>query len=443
MTPRKNNLRLIETDAFPFEFLSQLAERESWRKEVHRPIYHVHKWWAKRLGSVFRGILLGTMLAENEDLPTAFYQRHGFASVTVFDPFMGSGTTIGEAHKLGFTALGRDINPVAVESVCTALGPMDQHNLQQAFHELSRGVGQQIRALYRSKDAKGRPCDLLYFFWVMQVRCLKCQNSVDLFPSWIIARNAYPQRKPEVQILCPSCGDIFPGLHGQETATCRTCGTQFKPEHAPAKGAKATCHHCHFKFTILDAITAASARPTFRLYGKLVLTRAGAKEYLPATSEDQAAYQACSARLREEIQRGQLSLPTLALENGYNTRQAMNYAFTAWRDFFNDRQLLALGLLHRAITHIADASTRKALLTLFSGALEFNNMFASYTRRFLPRVAAIAGFRHGWNNNDTQSCGGSRRRPGPFRSQAASSLPGMPARSQRRRPARVHVSSFP
>ena len=67
-------MRLIETDAFPFEFLSQLAERESWRKEVHRPIYHVHKWWAKRLGSVFRGILLGTALPEGSDLAAAFYQ---------------------------------------------------------------------------------------------------------------------------------------------------------------------------------------------------------------------------------------------------------------------------------------------------------------------------------------------------------------------------------
>jgi len=38
--------RLIETDAFPFEFLSLLAERESWRKEIHRPVYHVHKWWS-------------------------------------------------------------------------------------------------------------------------------------------------------------------------------------------------------------------------------------------------------------------------------------------------------------------------------------------------------------------------------------------------------------
>ena len=51
--------RLLETDAYPFEFISEVAERESWRKEIHRPIYHLHKWWAKRLGSIFRGILLG------------------------------------------------------------------------------------------------------------------------------------------------------------------------------------------------------------------------------------------------------------------------------------------------------------------------------------------------------------------------------------------------
>ena len=105
-------VRLIETDAFPFEFLSRLAERESWRKEIHRPIYHVHKWWAKRLGSVFRGILLGTMLPETADLAAEFYKVYRFSDETVFDPFMGSGMTIGEAHKLGFTAPGCDINPV-------------------------------------------------------------------------------------------------------------------------------------------------------------------------------------------------------------------------------------------------------------------------------------------------------------------------------------------
>ncbi|MEI8022457.1 MAG: hypothetical protein WCH39_29880, partial [Schlesneria sp.] len=93
-------MRLIETDFFDFEFISQLAERESWRKEVHRPIYHLHKWWAKRLGTVFRGILLGCTLKDDDDLSAAFYQKHDFSGIRVFDPFMGSGTTIGEAHKL-------------------------------------------------------------------------------------------------------------------------------------------------------------------------------------------------------------------------------------------------------------------------------------------------------------------------------------------------------
>jgi transcriptional regulator with XRE-family HTH domain len=46
--------RAIEEAGFPFETLSDIAELESWRKEIYRPIYHLHKWWAQRLGSVFR-----------------------------------------------------------------------------------------------------------------------------------------------------------------------------------------------------------------------------------------------------------------------------------------------------------------------------------------------------------------------------------------------------
>ncbi len=56
----------------------------------------------------------------------------------------------------------------------------------------------------------------------------------------------------------------------------------------------------------------------------------------------------------------------------------MSYGFTAWRDFFNDRQLLALGWLDAAISQLHDEPARAALSTLFSGVLEFNNMFASY-----------------------------------------------------------------
>ncbi|HLJ11623.1 MAG TPA: DNA methyltransferase, partial [Planctomycetaceae bacterium] len=88
--------------------------------------------------------------------------------------------------------------------------------------------------------------------------------------------------------------------------------------------------------------------------------------------------QDCTPILAKEQSRGAIQLPELRLERGYNTRQAMNYGFCAWRDFFNDRQLLALGWLRRAIAAIDDESVRWPLMTLFSGILEFNNLFASY-----------------------------------------------------------------
>lgn len=370
--------RLIEGDDFPFEFLSLIAERESWRKEVHRPIYHLHKWWAKRLGSIFRGIILGCLLPKESDLRDEFYRTHDLSGVSVFDPFMGSGTTVGEAHKLGCTALGRDINPVACESVRVALGSLDAKRLQSAFSELSWGVGERIKDLYRCSDEAGRVCDALYYFWVKQAPCPQCGAEVDLFSSFIFARNAYPDRKPEVQICCPGCGDIFPGLNTDTRASCPSCRMDFDPRHGPARGAKAHCPTCSEDFSIVEAIRSTAKPPHHKLYGKLILTADGEKKYRPATTSDTEAYRKCSELLRQELASGAIRLPKAVLTEGFNTRQAIGYNYTAWRDFFNDRQLLALGWLQEAIAKLPDEATRDAFLLLFSGVLEFNNLFASY-----------------------------------------------------------------
>lgn len=378
MTARSGERALIESDAFPFEFLSCLAERESWRKEIHRPVYHVHKWWAKRLGSVFRGILLGCVLPVDADFSDEFYRMHDFASRSVLDPFMGSGTTVGEAHKLGMTALGRDINPVAVDAVATALGPLDRNELLDGFQQVEEKVGPRIRALYRTLDSRGMPCDTLYYFWVMQAPCLACGRDVDLFSSYVVARNANPNRRRLVQVVCPRCGDIQPMELVDTRVECSKCRHEFDVREAPATGGKAQCNHCANEFAILDAVKPLKARPRYRLYGKLVLTAGGDKEYLKASDEDLAAYEACSEKLKREITVGNVRLPELRLEYGYNTRQAMAYGFNTWKDFFNDRQALALSWLRNAINETIAGPARVALLTLFSGVLEFNNLFASY-----------------------------------------------------------------
>jgi putative DNA methylase len=66
------------------------------------------------------------------------------------------------------------------------------------------------------------------------------------------------------------------------------------------------------------------------------------------------------------------------IKEGYNTRQILNYGYRSWHELFNERQLLGLTMLAQAIAELPAGPSRDALAVLFSGVLEFNNMFASY-----------------------------------------------------------------
>lgn len=253
------------------------------------------------------------------------------------------------------------------------MGPLDRERLLRAFEQLSSTVGEKIRALYQTTDAQGNAADVLYHFWVKVVPCPGCTRGVELF-----ARNAYPDRKPEVQVCCPKCGGVQGAPNDTAKVRCASCDAVFDPSEGAARGAKATCPHCARVFPIAAAVRASRAPPAHRLYAKLVLTRGGDKQYLRATAADEAAYARASEALREAVAAGRLRLPVGELADGYNTRQAIGYGYRAWRDFFNDRQLLALGWLHEAVAGLADEARRDAMRVLFSGLLEFNNLFASY-----------------------------------------------------------------
>ena len=370
--------RAIESDSFPIGFVSKLALRESWRKELHRPVYYTHKWWARRLGSVFRAILVGCVVPPGADFARAFYRPGAHPGVSVLDPFMGSGTTVGEAHKLGFTSFGADINPVACEAVRVSMSALSRDGVREAFGGVEREVAGPIRSLYEGRDSGGLRCDVLYFFWVKQAACPLCGSGVDLFSTYAFAKNAGPARAKNAHVVCPRCGDVFSWGRDGRGAECPSCACSFRPEEGPARGPSADCGACRRKFTIVDSVRAGGGPPAHRLYCKLVLRRDGGKEYVRATSRDEDAYARCSAALRSAVEKGEVRLPATRLSDGRNTRQAIRYNYLAWRDFFNDRQLLALGLLQSAIWRVAEPACRDALMLLFSGALEFNNMFASY-----------------------------------------------------------------
>lgn len=378
MSNTRRNISIIEQDTFPIEFISQLAEKESWRKEIYRPIYHSHKWWAKRLGSVFRGVVLGCISDDIDNFQSNFYKQQELSDITVFDPFMGSGTTIGEAHKLGCIALGKDINPIAAENVRISLSKLDYKMLEKTFEYLESSVGKRIMELYKTTDVEGNTCEVLYWFWVKQVNCPDCNDDVDLFTSRIVAKNAYPERKPEIQVCCPNCGNIFTAHYKDKKTNCTVCNCEFNPHEGTSGNSKATCQSCHKEFKIKDSLDKLSQPPKHRLYAKLMLTPNGEKKYEQVNAADIKAYIECEKLLISEEQKGNILLPKLELSSGYNTNQAINYNYKHWRTFFNSRQLLALGWLFQAITGLENEDARDFFVNLFSSILEFNNVFASY-----------------------------------------------------------------
>ncbi|NLF40200.1 DUF1156 domain-containing protein, partial [bacterium] len=129
--------RAIE-DSFPIVEINRLAAPE---RNAFKPIYQMHKWFARRASCVFRAILLGALkpLPLNADGTPAtsgaqlimdeFYKDHTSDTDTngkvILDPFMGGGTTVVEALRLGCTVVGIDLNPVAWFIVKTETEPVD------------------------------------------------------------------------------------------------------------------------------------------------------------------------------------------------------------------------------------------------------------------------------------------------------------------------------
>ncbi|MFZ1769257.1 MAG: DNA methyltransferase [Caldilinea sp.] len=358
---------------FPIAQISRIAEQESWRKEINRPLYHIHKWWATRLGSVFRAITLSTLSKPGVDVWRTFYDHHNFADKVVLDPFMGSGTTLGEAIKLGAKAIGCDINPVSTFLVKQAFSRVSEAQLRNTFTHLEKDIAAEIRAYYQTKDPQnGELIPVLYFFWVKTV-ATPDGEIIPLFSRYVFAQDAYPKKKPKAQIICPKCWNISEDRYDATDLICSHCDYRFDPQDGPASGQYVVDANGK-RHRIKGLVTASGQPPTHRLYALLALRPNGEKIYLPASEDDLTLYAQAEARLQSE----DLPLPSMEVRPGHNTNQARGYNYLYWNDFFNARQLLCLGLLLRAILMIEDKTVQEQMLCLFSSTLEFNNLFCSY-----------------------------------------------------------------
>ncbi len=77
---------MIEKD-FDIPFIADLALREKQIQQNYRPVIAVHKWFARRPGTLFRGLLLSEF--SNRPIREVFYQANDLSGRHVADPFMG------------------------------------------------------------------------------------------------------------------------------------------------------------------------------------------------------------------------------------------------------------------------------------------------------------------------------------------------------------------
>lgn len=364
VVPERSSLE----SAFPTAMLSAVGTKESWRKEVHRPATSTHKWWAKRLGTVFRGIIASAVTGEEDDAVGAYTSRLDLAGAVVLDPFSGSGVTGVEVLKLGGRPVCFDINPVATLVQRQAMQPWNMRDLAAAYRAVEKSCREEVDRLHRTEDGR----TALYYFWVATVACPHCSEPVRLFDSPVFSKNAYPKRVPKAQIVCPECLAVKESRYDFDIERCAN-GHAVTPAGA-VRGQVTSCPRGH-GFKTMSALN--DARPEYEMYAKMVANPDGSKVYEAITDWDRRLYAECVALL--EALPATAVLPHGELARGNNTDQALKWNFRQWRDFFNARQLVSLSLIATAIRDLpGQTAEREALSALFSGTLEFNNLFTSF-----------------------------------------------------------------
>lgn len=356
----------------PYVELSAMARVEAHRKNIYRPPYYVHKWWARRIGSVFRGIALDMLLPEGESIMDAYYRAHDFSDIVVLDPFMGGGTTVGETLRLGCKVVGCDLNPVAWYLVGQAMRRADVPKLKESFQQVSDRVAEPISDMYRTICAGCHgPATTQYTSWIKQVRCSACSAPTDLHLSNLIMADM--ATKGAGLVDCPRCGDLWWARVVRDEVQCPDCAHCFVPAERRTKNTHYHCEACGHSDRILSAIGIAETPPTHRMRSLTVWCEACGKHHQKPSIDDGAKYGAIAAEVAGRFD--DLHIPREEIPAGFNTNQMRKYGYRYWHHMFNARQLKGLDMLFGAVREVEDAPSRELLTLLTSAALEFNSMF--------------------------------------------------------------------
>jgi adenine-specific DNA methylase len=373
--------------------ISKLAQDETGKRQYYRPIYSIHKWWARRPGTLFRSILLLATHSESEEplieldrygnlSPNSLYFRaHDLSNMVIFDPFMGGGTTLVEANRMGAKVIGSDINPVAYWIVRESLKPVDLSRLRAYFRQLESTAGERIKALYRTRCVHcQQPADTLYAFWVRTIRCQNCQKEVLLHKRTLLNEGASRNRPLSINnpatVFCPLCLSLFE-WGGTKLAQCPYCSTRFDPYHGHYDEGFYRCPHCGKQnISLLDTIREGGKLQEVLVAIEYWCTRCGARLYKSPDEEDKRIIKHVTEEYH--LHKDSLILPIQQIPKGASSRRWIQHGYRYYHELFHPRQIISLNYLIEAIRAIEEKEYQNCFFTILSNMLEYNNMMTPY-----------------------------------------------------------------
>lgn len=381
---------LVEAGQLPIEQLVSFAIREGRRP---RPIYTAHKWFARRLGSVFRSLLVGVTSPPNANFDQLYYGGSNLSGLKVLDPFVGGGTSVFEASRLGATAYGCDVDPVACAVSRMELGAASLPDLSPTLADLKVKVGRRLAEYHLNGNDQ-----VVHHFWVQVVECGSCRSQFDAHPNHVLADDGVSRHA-----FCASCGKVHVLPARAASFECDSCGHHTDCDRGAVVRGRAECPHCEHGERLIDYGRRCGA-PRWRLFAAETIEPGAGNRVVPmtertfrtATAEDVRLYERAEAALAEAELAGEVLIPEDEIDtSGWSDERLSAYGYGRWRDLFNARQLLHLGLLAKEISRL-DQPLRGAVAMAFSDHLTTNCMMASYAsgwRRLTP-LFSLRAFRH-------------------------------------------------
>ena len=378
----------IETH-FDIAFIGAMARREKQIQQNYRPIIAVHKWFARRPGTLFRGLTL----AEFGDRPLSesFFVANDFAGRTIADPFMGGGTPLLEANRVGCDVLGVDINPMAAWVVREEIEPLDPAAYRRAADALVQKLTVEVGDSYVTDCPLYGDFDVpvKYFLWVKTTDCEHCGAEVDLFPGYLVAGNA---RHPKHVVLCAECGELTEAADRDRPGACRRCARPLAIA-GPARRQRCMCRSCGRATRYPRSETGPPRHRLFALkyYNPHRKAEHRGRFFKKPDRKDLARYAAMSARWTATTPE---YVPEQPIPPGDETDRLHRWGYRHYRELFNPRQLLGLELSARHISTVSDQRIRRALATNLSDLLRYQNMLCRYDTTALKSldVFSVHGF---------------------------------------------------